>query len=102
MNAKRQSSDTRDLFTNPGDLAETRTLVELMIRGLVDEPAEVNLRVLEGRQSVAFEVEVAPPDIRRVIGRQGRTADAIRELLMSYGGKEGRRYLLEILEPQER
>lgn len=78
---------------------DTRTLLELMVRGLVDIPDKVAIRCLEGTQSVVFEVVVDPTDIRRVIGRKGRIADAIRELITSYGGKSGRRYLVEIVEP---
>ena len=81
---------------------EAATLLHLMIRGLVDNPEEVKVDLVEGGQSVIFEVRVDREDVRRVIGRKGRTADALREIMTNLGGKAGRRYLLEIVEPMER
>lgn len=81
---------------------QVRTLFENLIGALVDEPDEVNIRVVQGVQAVIYEVEVHPDDVRRIIGRKGRTADACRELLTNLGSKAGLRFLLEIVEPQER
>ena len=81
---------------------EASTLLHLMIRGLVDRPEAVKVDMVEGGQSVIFEVRVDREDVRRVIGRKGRTADALREIMTNLGGKAGRRYLLEIVEPAER
>ena len=77
-------------------------LLALLVQSLVDQPDEVRVQALDGTQSTIFEVSVAPPDVRRVIGRKGRTADALRELLTNWGGKAGRKLLLEVMEPTRR
>ena len=69
-------------------------LVELM----VDEPDEVIVEELGGPGSILFELQVAPQDLGKVIGRQGRTARAMRALLAARGARDGERYELEILE----
>lgn len=79
---------------------ETSTLLNLMIRALVDRPEAVRVDVVEGGQSVIYEVTVEQEDVRRVIGRRGRTAGALRELMLNLGSKAGRRYVLEIVEPE--
>ena len=84
------------------DIRECRRLLEDMIRALVDKPEEVSIDLVTGRQAVIYEVSVGAEDIRRVIGRKGRTADALRELMTNLGSKAGRRFLLEIVEPQNR
>lgn len=83
-------------------IEQTLAILELMIRGLVDEPDRVSIKVVRGNQSVIFEVAVDPQDVRRVIGRKGRTAEAVRELMTNYGSKAGRRFLVEIMEPDRR
>ena len=57
---------------------EITALLDLTVRALVDYPADVTVQTLEGSQSTIFEVRVNPEDVRRVIGRKGRTADALR------------------------
>ncbi len=79
---------------------ETASLMELMVRALVDSPEAVRVYVVSGTQAVIFEVAVDPIDVRRVIGRRGRTADALREILTNLGSKAGRRFMLEIVEPE--
>lgn len=81
---------------------ETTAVVNLLVRSLVDDAESVQLNRIEGSQAVIFEVTVAPDDVRRLIGRKGRTADAVREILTNLGGKAGRRYMLEIVEPATR
>lgn len=83
-------------------IAECAALLTEVIRALVDYPDGVHIGVVTGSQAVIFEVSVEPDDIRRVIGRKGRTADAVRELLVDLGARIGRRYLLEIVEPSNR
>ncbi len=69
-------------------------LVEL----LVDEPEEVVIDEIPGRDSILFELEVAAEDLGKVIGRQGRTIRALRALLAARGTKDGERYELEVVE----
>lgn len=84
--------------TSPG-LNELVPLFTNLIRSLVDDPDAVDVHALEGTHSTLFEVSVAPDDVRRVIGRKGRTADALREVLTSWGGRAGRRMILEVMDP---
>jgi len=78
-----------------GDAIEALTrLVQLM----VDEPSEVSIEEIPGRDSTLFELQVAAGDLGKVIGRQGRTARALRSLLSARGVRDGEHYELEILE----
>jgi len=77
---------------------DTRELIESLIKKLVDDPDAVIVRMVEGSTSVILEVEVAPGDVGKIIGKRGLMADAIRYVLSGIGGKEKRRYVLEIIE----
>jgi predicted RNA-binding protein YlqC (UPF0109 family) len=68
-----------------------------MIKALVDEPEQVEIRVVEGEKSTIFELKVAPPDIGKVIGKNGRIAKALRTLLNAAIAKSGKRISLDIL-----
>jgi predicted RNA-binding protein YlqC (UPF0109 family) len=75
-----------------------RDLVEFVAKSLVDDPGAVEIRMRERDQATVLELEVAPDDLGKVIGRQGRTARAIRTLLSVAGQKTRRRYILDILD----
>lgn len=75
-----------------------KELVSFLAKSLVDQPDEVRLRTFERDQSTVVELEVAPEDLGKVIGRQGRTARAIRILLTAAGQKTRRRYTLDIVD----
>ena len=75
-----------------------KELVESIARALVDRPDDVQVRSVEGSQATVLELRVHPEDLGKVIGRQGRTAKAIRTLLGASGMKLHKRYTLEILE----
>jgi predicted RNA-binding protein YlqC (UPF0109 family) len=75
-----------------------RELIEFLAKSLVDHPDEVRTRVYERDQQTVVELEVDPEDLGKVIGRQGRTARAIRNLLSAAGQKTRRRYSLDILD----
>lgn len=75
-----------------------KELVELIAKALVDHPDEVNVREVERDQKTVVELRVAPGDLGKVIGRQGRTARAIRTILAASGTKLKKRFVLEILE----
>lgn len=75
-----------------------KELVETIARALVDHPEEVQVKSGEGAQVTVLELKVHPEDLGKVIGRQGRTAKAIRTLLGAAGLKQRKRYTLEILE----
>ncbi len=77
---------------------DVRVLIEQLAKALVDDPAQVSVnQVEEGTESV-LELTVGPNDMGRVIGKQGRTARAMRNLLAAAGLKSNRRFTLEILE----
>lgn len=69
-----------------------------VIRGMVDHPDEVELVGVEGSRSTVFELRVAEEDLGQVIGRQGRTAQALRTLLEARAAETGGRYELKILD----
>lgn len=75
-----------------------RELVEEISKALVDLPEQVVVREVQGEQTTVLELRVAPSDLGKVIGKQGRTARSIRTLLGAVGMKLNRRFTLEILE----
>jgi hypothetical protein len=75
-----------------------REAVELIVRKLVREGESVDVREVERDRSTVIEVRVAQPDVGKLIGRQGRTVKALRSLLHAAGQKQGRRYVLDIVE----
>ena len=75
-----------------------KELVTEIAKALVDIPEEVAVREVEGEQVTVMELRVAPSDLGKVIGKQGRTARSIRTLLGAAGMKLNRRFTLEILE----
>lgn len=75
-----------------------KQLVEDIAKALVDLPDEVDVREIQGEQVTVLELKVAPSDLGKVIGKQGRTARSIRTLLGAVGTKLNRRFTLEILE----
>jgi predicted RNA-binding protein YlqC (UPF0109 family) len=77
---------------------DMRALVEQIAKALVDEPEQVAVRSIDGEQVTVLELRVAPNDLGKVIGKQGRTARSIRTILGAAGMKLKKRYTLEILE----
>jgi hypothetical protein len=75
-----------------------KELVEAIAKALVDNPDQVHVRAIEGEQVTVYELRVHKSDLGQVIGRQGRTAKAIRTILSAVGMKLRRRFTLEILE----
>ena len=75
-----------------------KELIEEIAKALVDNQEEVNVNEIEGEQSTIIELRVGTSDIGKVIGRQGRTANAIRIILGAAGMTLGKRINLEIIE----
>jgi predicted RNA-binding protein YlqC (UPF0109 family) len=75
-----------------------KQLVETVCKALVDNPDQVQVAQIDGEQTTILELRVAPSDLGKVIGKQGRTARAIRTILAASGMKQRRRYNLEIIE----
>ncbi len=75
-----------------------KNLIEYMAKALVDNPDDVNVSEVEGNQTSILELKVAKEDLGKVIGKQGRTARAMRTLLSAASAKIHKRTVLEIIE----
>jgi predicted RNA-binding protein YlqC (UPF0109 family) len=75
-----------------------KELVEYIAKSLVDKPEEVQVTEIGGEQTIVYELRVAKDDLGKVIGKQGRTARAIRTILGAASIKLKKRSVLEILE----
>jgi len=75
----------------------TREIIEIIARALVNEPELVSVNEVGGTYTSIFEIKVAKADIGKIIGKQGRTADALRILLSAVSAKDKKRTLLEIV-----
>ena len=75
-----------------------KELIEHIAKALVDHPEQVSVNVLEGSQATVLELNVAKGDLGKVIGKQGRTAKAIRTILGAVSAKNKKRTVLEIVE----
>jgi predicted RNA-binding protein YlqC (UPF0109 family) len=74
-----------------------RELVEYVARSLVSKPDSVLVTEMEDNGTLVLQLQVAPEDVGKVIGRQGRIANALRALLKVAAVREGRRAILEVL-----
>ena len=74
-----------------------KELVEMIARSLVDNPAEVKVIETESDKSVLLELRVAPDDMGKVIGKQGKIAKSIRTLTKAAAAKAGKRVAVEIM-----
>lgn len=78
--------------------ADIKDIVEFIAQALVDRPDEVSVSEVEGEQTSVIELRVAKDDMGKVIGKQGRTARAIRTVLNAAATKARKRVVLEIVE----
>ncbi|MBB6622985.1 KH domain-containing protein [Clostridium gasigenes] len=75
-----------------------KELVEVIARSLVDNPSEVSVNELQGEQSIILELKVAPEDMGKVIGKQGRIAKAIRTVVKAAAIKDDKKVVVEIID----
>ena len=75
-----------------------KNLIEFIAKSLVDHPEDVQVNEVEGEQTTVLELKVAQDDLGKVIGKQGRTARALRTILSAASTKAKKRTVLEILE----
>lgn len=75
-----------------------KDLVEYIAKSLVDETGRIEISEITGNQTNIIELKVAKEDIGKVIGRQGRTADAIRTIINCAAAKLSKRYILQIID----
>ena len=76
---------------------DLREFVENITRWLVDNPSQVRVTELDAENIVMYELHVAPDDVGRVIGKKGRTANALRTVLRAVAGRKRKRVSLEIV-----
>lgn len=75
-----------------------KEMVQYIAQALADEPDKVEVNEIQGSHSTIMELRVSEQDRGKIIGRQGRTADAMRTLLKAAGRKLGKTYILEIID----
>ena len=75
-----------------------KALIEYIAKALVDNPDQVSVAEVEGEKTTVLELRVANSDLGKVIGKEGKTARAMRTILNAAGTKIGKRCVLEILE----
>ncbi|RKZ33804.1 RNA-binding protein [bacterium] len=81
-------------------MTDLRTFIETIAKALVDNPEYVDVREISGERTTVFELRVGEGDLGKVIGKDGRTARAVRTLLNAVSAKQGKRAVLEIIEPE--
>lgn len=74
-----------------------RELLEYLAKSLVDKPDDVEVSQVEGERSVILELRVSPDDMGKVIGKQGRIAQALRTIVKAAAIKDGKRVMIEII-----
>lgn len=75
-----------------------KELLETLARALVDSPDEVDVSVVEGERAVILQLHVAPDDVGKVIGKQGRIAKALRTVVKAAAVKEEKKAIVEIID----
>ncbi len=78
-------------------MSAVKDLVEYIAKALADKPGSINLSEIEGENSIVLELRVSPEDMGRMIGREGRTINAMRSLARVLGAKLGKKVTLEIV-----
>ena len=73
-------------------------LVEDIAKSLVDDPAAVEVTAVEGTQTMTVKLKVSPEDMGKVIGKQGRIARALRNVVRAAATKEGKKVIVEIIQ----
>ena len=81
-------------------MTELKELIEYIAKSLVDHPDQVDVREVAGERTVIYELRVGEGDLGKIIGKEGRTARAIRTIIVAAAMKRGKRAQLEIIEPQ--
>ncbi len=75
-----------------------KDLLTRIAQALVDKPEKVQVNEIKGSQTVVLELRVADTDMGRIVGKQGKMANAIRTILNAASGKVGQRFVIEIVE----
>jgi predicted RNA-binding protein YlqC (UPF0109 family) len=83
---------------HPRPTVSLKEFVEHVIGQIIDKPEELEVEVVEGERAIVIETRVAPIDAGRVIGREGRTINALRTLVMAIAARSGKRAVLDVVE----
>ena len=75
-----------------------KTLLEAIVKSLVDAPNEVKITEIDGEKTVIFELRCNAKDVGKIIGKSGKTVGAMRTLLNSIAAKQGRKAMLEVVD----
>lgn len=75
-----------------------KEVLEVIAKALVDSPDEVSIKEVEGEDAVTLELRVAPADMGKVIGKQGRIAKALRTVVKAAANREDKRVVVEIVQ----
>lgn len=79
-----------------------KELIEYIVKSIVDFPENVNVTQIDGESTIVFELRVRQDDVGKVIGKKGRTINAIRTLVNATAAKSNMRAMLEIVEEEEK
>ena len=79
------------------DLQDLQELIEYMVKALVEDPTQVEVREVKGERTVIYEVKVGPEDTGRVIGKEGRIAQALRTVVKAAGMRRDQKVTVEIV-----
>jgi len=77
-----------------------KDFLDFVVRSLVDKPEEVEIKAIDGEKATVYELRLNKADIGKVIGKNGRTIQAIRTLMTGASAKQGRRAVVEIVEDE--
>ena len=80
---------------------ELQLIVETLVKKLVSEPDQVEIKESQGEQTVVFEARVAKQDMGKVIGRKGKTIEALRTIIGACGVKQDKRCIFQLIEEDE-
>ncbi|HES58429.1 MAG TPA: KH domain-containing protein [Firmicutes bacterium] len=72
-------------------------LLTQIIRQIVDSPDEVSVNEVQGERAIVLEIKVAPDDVGKVIGREGRIINSLRQIIKAAAGKQNKRVNIELL-----
>jgi len=75
-----------------------KELIQYIVKALVDNPDKVDVKEIAGEKSIIYELRVGEGDLGKVIGKEGRTAKAIRTIITAAAMKQGKRTVIEIIE----
>lgn len=75
-----------------------KEFVEFIVKKIVDSPDLVDVNFIEGKSTAIIELRVAPEDVGKIIGKSGRTANALRTLVSAVASRQNQKVVLEIIE----